>query len=585
MTPTMTFLRRSIVIATVLLVAGAATSAAPAHAGPRPDRASRTALGLYRTTVTLRHARDAARLDKLGAVPLTAMPETRPTTAVVLVDGAALDDLARLRFEPQVTDELGDLIEADGSGHVGLASTVRLLLSESARVEGSAKPKTALADAEIPYTGLLGLRQSLKSMRADERADLAALEADDDDSDGLSNTQEEFWCTNPLTSDSDRDGASDWEEVRDAKDWLGNRRGGPPSTGKPFSGWPATIAGCVDDDKDSVPDLAERWELGLSLSRESTDRDKFDDGQELFGLTYCPSSAGYCGYGALPRNEDFGVVFSEMPAWVESPGSHPFAAAFPVPEVDIVQSSIRVQTITTVTTDHQISSGTERSYSTAKTEGTSTSVADTTSWNEWDEVSLTTEAPQFSLKHSTLREMSPDFDLNDAKRIATSTASAVGGALEKCAGSVNGKGDTVCSRASGLVDRDVVDGGKRILTAATGAVIHTVAAIPDIVQDATDPRKCKGADSAINRATCAVKAYGTRLHEELYTRLGKQAEEAQEANGKSTGSRYGTSVNGTGMNYQPVYELGYPAEPFVPTQTTTHGSFSWRRAYYRAYTI
>ncbi len=45
-------------------------------------------------------------------------------------------------------------------------------------------------------------------------------------------------------------------------------------------------------------------ELGLNPNRESTDRDKFDDGQELFGTTYCPGSAGFCGYGSLPRTED-----------------------------------------------------------------------------------------------------------------------------------------------------------------------------------------------------------------------------------------------------------------------------------------
>jgi hypothetical protein len=132
-----------------------------------------------------------------------------------------------------------------------------------------------------------------------------------------------------------------------------------------------------------VPDLAERWELGLNMNRESTDRDKFDDGQELFGLTKW-------GWGALPRAEDTGYVFAEMPSWVKAPGHHPLVAAFPVPEIDVVESSLHVQTVTTVTTDHTIGSGTERSYSTAKTEGTSTSLANTVTWNEWQEVSVST---------------------------------------------------------------------------------------------------------------------------------------------------------------------------------------------------
>ena len=32
--------------------------------------------------------------------------------------------------------------------------------------------------------------------------------------------------------------------------------------------------------------------------------DKFDDGQELFGVTYCPGGDLSCGYGDLPRSSD-----------------------------------------------------------------------------------------------------------------------------------------------------------------------------------------------------------------------------------------------------------------------------------------
>ncbi len=89
------------------------------------------------------------------------------------------------------------------------------------------------------------------------------------------------------------------------------------------------------------------------------------------------------------------MIFAEMPAWVDAPGNHPLAAAFPVPEVDVVPSSLKVETVTVVTTDHTISEGTEKSYSTAKTEGSSTSVANTKTWNEWQEVaeSLEQQAP------------------------------------------------------------------------------------------------------------------------------------------------------------------------------------------------
>ncbi|MGB5051468.1 MAG: CARDB domain-containing protein [Caldilineaceae bacterium] len=142
--------------------------------------------------------------------------------------------------------------------------------------------------------------------------------------------------------------------------------------------------------------MAERWELGLNMNAESTDRDKFDDGQELFGATEW-------GRGALPRvQDDAGYIFAEMPTWVKAPGNHPFVAAFPVPEIDVVASSLKVETVTTVTTDHVISEGTEKSYSTAKTEGTSTSVANTETWNNWQETSESVQERVIRSERTTL---------------------------------------------------------------------------------------------------------------------------------------------------------------------------------------
>jgi hypothetical protein len=137
------------------------------------------------------------------------------------------------------------------------------------------------------------------------------------------------------------------------------------------------------------------------MDLESSDRDKFDDGQELFGVTYCPGGDLSCGYGDLPRSSDSGYVGAAMPSWVKAPGNHPLVAAFPVPEVDVVESSLHVETVTTVTTDHTIGSGTEKSYSTAKTEGTSTSVANTQTWNEWQEVTDTAFTTELFLAGSS----------------------------------------------------------------------------------------------------------------------------------------------------------------------------------------
>jgi len=84
--------------------------------------------GLYRITVTLRTPADWNRLEQLGVVVLerTARGRTADgqenadrkgvksaasrTSAVILADADQLEALARLRFEPRGTDELGALV-------------------------------------------------------------------------------------------------------------------------------------------------------------------------------------------------------------------------------------------------------------------------------------------------------------------------------------------------------------------------------------------------------------------------------------------------------------------------------------------
>jgi PKD repeat protein len=356
-------------------------------------------VGLFRTRVSLRHLTDRARLNKLGVVILQEVDGQ----ALVLADDAQLEALARLGFEPHASDDLAMLASTQGVERAWLAHSLQPLLNKMTalqtivqREQGAEAQRSADAQRVISpeiASARAELRTAIRALTPEQTAGIASLSSVDDDADGLTNTQEQWWCTDPMNPDSDGDGVKDGDEVAAAKDWLANRRSGPPASGKPFAGWPPQIPGCRDDDQDSVPDLAERWELGLNMNRESTDRDKFDDGQELFGNTYCPGSGGYCGYGALPRNEDWGVIFAEMPSWVKAPGNHPLVAAFPVPEIDVVPSSLHVVAVTTVTTDHTISQGTERSYSTAKTEGTSTSVANTVTWNEWQEESIATTVP------------------------------------------------------------------------------------------------------------------------------------------------------------------------------------------------
>lgn len=87
-----------------------------------------------------------------------------------------------------------------------------------------------------------------------------------------------------------------------------------------------------------------------------------------------------------------------------------------------------MESVTTITTDHTISSGTEKSYSTAKTEGTSTSLADTVTWNNWEEVS---ESLQQRIASSNieveLKVQVPDGFWKQARQFTFGVAEIAGG--------------------------------------------------------------------------------------------------------------------------------------------------------------
>jgi hypothetical protein len=94
---------------------------------------------------------------------------------------------------------------------------------------------------------------------------------------------------------------------------------GVTAYGPPFGPWPRFTpydanGTCPDMDYDGVPDYAEELIIGTSPLRESSDKDKFDDGQELFGVTFCPAPSGPCGYGILPRAEDAAWVSANLTA-------------------------------------------------------------------------------------------------------------------------------------------------------------------------------------------------------------------------------------------------------------------------------
>lgn len=306
--------------------------------------------GLYRARIFIRGSADLERLESMGIKVLTAVDDI----AVVIVKRNKLDELGRLRMYPQGVARIADMKGATVAA-----------LTESALV-----------------------------------VDLLNAVAADADNDGLSDTEESWWCTSPTDNNSDSPNApsagdpNDGAEVQAIIQALRfNKRS---QYGTPFALWPSfnpwnPSGTCLDGDRDSVPDLAEAV-LGLLKERESTDRDRFDDGQESFGTTFCPG-AGVCGYGALPRNEDVTVFFNDLPSWVQAPGSSPYVAAFPIPEVSVVPGSWKVERITTITTQQGTMSQTEKTYGSAVTKGQSTSIADTVTWNNWTEISESIERP------------------------------------------------------------------------------------------------------------------------------------------------------------------------------------------------
>lgn len=346
---------------------------------------------LFRATVKLSKPTDRARLDKLG---IKVLNETS-TTALVLVDDDQLATLARLRFEPDATNSLDTLISAQKDSSQWLATSLQPLMQQVSAVQNA--QQTSLSDAATSAasvtTARATLRADVQALTQEQAVGIAASINPDSDGDGLTDAQEQWWCTDPLNVDSDNDNSSgttnDYQEVQQARDWLANRRASPPAGGPPFAGWPMVpgdghySASCVDRDRDGVPDAAETWDLGLNPNNESTDGDKFDDGQELFGIT--PAS-----WGLLPRTEDVTFIGTNMPSWVKASGNHPLVAAYPEPQIDVVQSSFVMKAVTTVTTEKTVSDNTEYSYSTAQTEGASSSIADTVTWNDWSEVANTT---------------------------------------------------------------------------------------------------------------------------------------------------------------------------------------------------
>ena len=563
--------RRCVHFVTVFAVLIASISVTPKTVEARPIAVSAASGsgGLFRTKVVLSRPTDRARLDKLGVKVLT---ETA-NDAIVLADDVQLETLARLRFEPQASDDLYNMAVSQADSKPWLASGLQPLFGKVATLQQaqrnllSTEMKSPLLAASVD-TARQSVQASIKLLSPEQVAGITTLVGVDSDGDGLTDTQESWWCTDPLNTDSDMDGASDGVEVQQAKDWLGNKRATYPQTGKPFAGWPMKPGdgnfnpACQDSDYDGVPDNAETWELGLNRNIESTDRDKFDDGQELFGIT--PPN-----WGTLPRPEDVNFIGTDMPAWVKAPGNHPFVAAYPIPTISVVPSSFVVKAVTTVTTERTVSDSEEHSYSTSATKGTSTSLADTVTWNGWDEQSVAKTTPVYAT-----RVLNPEFQGLNHQRLSPSGDWENVGLFGDIAMTVIG---TAAGIACGVsVVCGVAVGAGTILVAA-GKVIGDAYLSEEKTKldEKTKEVENQVLENKLWRAanhcteTCSNKV-GTQPNTEQDIAGQQSSADTQD---RSIGDRQRGGVTTDSQVYaQQIIQMSYPVQRPTVTQASSHGT-------------
>ncbi len=508
----------------LVIFAMAFNSLAPAAAGLAAGITAANPEKTYRTLVTLHHAYDPDRLQDLG---LTLYP-VDATQRLVFATEPQLATLARRGYEP------AGIVSED---------TLERLVADMA-VSGS--------DADLLMLN---------------------LEAPDLDQDGVSDQEEAWWCTNPNDNNSDSPlppsvtNPSDGDEVAAILDGI--RAYGPP-----FQLWPQftpynPAGDCPDGDFDGVPDYAEEFIIGTSQLRESSDKDKFDDGQELFGITFCPGTGGTCSYGLLPRAEDSAWISANLPAWVLPPGDSPWVAAFPFPEVDVVPSSLNMTAVTVITTDHTITEGEEHTYGTATTNGTSTSLANTETWNEWIEVSKTTATGQNS------PSLNPTFNSSEAgnseisgqaiKLTGGTVAVLGGGAAIACAFTFLICGPTLAAAIAIPLFFGGVAGVAAGLIAIGEATDHGPAPTTTIIADPNQG----GATCTLESIACPDKNLEL-IDDQKLVEITDVSANKQERAIENAGTRYYVDGNGHLIS-QPVYSGSYPTT-YVPTTTTSHGS-------------
>jgi hypothetical protein len=221
---------------------------------------------LYRAHIAVTSPARWQRLEQLGVVIL----EQDEILATVLVDFLQLEQLAKLQFQPRGTDEFSQLVNANSEKRPWLARSMRPLLEQAATVRRTVSPTYEVGAASAlsadQTAALDAVHAALNALTVEQRAAIADSFSLDDDGDGLTNTEEGWWCTDPLNADSNGNGKSDGDTVRALRNPSLTRQE-RHVYGPPYRLWPpfvatippgATPTCLLDADKDSIPDLVEQ---------------------------------------------------------------------------------------------------------------------------------------------------------------------------------------------------------------------------------------------------------------------------------------------------------------------------------------
>lgn len=163
---------------------------------------------VFRTHIQIQTPAQWRDLQRMEVVIL----EQGADWATVLVDDLQLEELARLRYNPDVTNALATMAAHD---HVLQTAVANLLQQTEAIGKVIRAAEVQGADATV-NTARAELRAYLQQLEETQLAAIIQSASVDTDNDGLTDDQEIWWCTNTQRGDSDFDGTDDGAEVNRA---------------------------------------------------------------------------------------------------------------------------------------------------------------------------------------------------------------------------------------------------------------------------------------------------------------------------------------------------------------------------------